>query len=69
MKTKQLKYCKPSLFTRQYPKRCKTCIIESHGTVHKDSKNKIGKVKARCARCQHPVCKKHSNNICELCRQ
>ena len=51
------------------PKRCKTCIIESHGTGHKDSKNKIGKVKARCAKCQHPVCKKHSHNICELCRQ
>ena len=37
------------------PKRCKTCIIESHGTGHKDSKNKIGKVKARCAKCQHPA--------------
>ena len=48
-------------------KRCKTCIIESHGTEHKDSKNKIGKVKARCAKCQYTVCKKHSHNICELC--
>ena len=37
------------------PKCCKTCIIESHGTGHKDSKNKIGKVKARCAKCQHPA--------------
>ena len=38
------------------PKCCNTCIIESHGTGHKDSKNKIGKVR-------------HSHNICELCRQ
>ena len=51
------------------PKPCKTCIIESHGTGHKDLKNKFVKVKARCAKCQHPVCKKLSHNIYELCRQ
>ena len=51
------------------PKRCKTCVIESHGTGHKDSENKTGKVKTRCAKCQHPVCKKHSHNIFEPCRQ
>ena len=51
------------------PKHCKICIIESHGTGNKDSKNKIRKVKARYAKCQHPLCKKHSHNIGELCRQ
>ena len=51
------------------PKHCKTCIIESHGTGHRDSKYKIGKVKARCAKFQHPVCKKHSHDTCELGQQ
>ena len=29
------------------PKGCKTCIIESHCTGHKDSENKIGKKKKK----------------------
>ena len=38
------------------PRRCKMCVIASHGKGHKSAKDSMGKVKSQCAKCQQPVC-------------
>ena len=51
------------------PRRCKMCVIASHGKEHKSAKDSIGKVKPRCAKCQQPACRKHTITVCESCTQ
>ena len=33
------------------PRRCKICVIASHGKGHKSAKDSMGKVKSQCAKC------------------
>ena len=49
------------------PRRCRICIIASHGKEYKSANNSLGKVKSRCAKCQQPVCQKHTITVCESC--
>ena len=51
------------------PRRCKMCVIASHGKGHKSAKDSMGKVKSRCAKCQQPVCRKQTITVCESCTQ
>ena len=43
------------------------CVIASHGKRHKSAKDSTGKVKSWCAKCQQPVCRKHTITVCESC--
>ena len=49
------------------PRRCKMCVIASHGKGIKSAKNSMLKVKSWCAKYQQPVCGKHTITVCELC--
>ena len=49
------------------PRRCKMCVIASHEKGHKSAKDSMGKVKPPCSKCQKPVCRKHTNTVCESC--
>ena len=49
------------------PRRCKMCVIASHGKGHKSAKDSMGKVKSRCAKYQQTVCRKHAITVCESC--
>ena len=49
------------------PRRCKICVIASHGKGHKSAKDSMGKVKTRRAKCQLPVCQKHAITVCKSC--
>ena len=49
------------------PRTCKMCVIASHGKGHKSAKYSMSKVKSRCAKCQQPVCRKHTITVCESC--
>ena len=48
-------------------RRCKMCVITSHGKGDKSAKDSMGKVKSRCAKCQQSVCRKHTITVCESC--
>ena len=41
------------------------CDIASHGKGHKSAKDWMGKIKSWCAKCQQPVCRKHTVTVCE----
>ena len=43
------------------PRRCKRCVIASHGKGHK-SIDSMSKVKSRCAKCQQ-----HTITVCQSC--
>ena len=43
------------------------CVIASHGKGHKSAIDSMGKAKSRCAKCQQPVCRKHTITVCESC--
>ena len=49
------------------PRRCKVCVIASHGRGHKLANDSMGQVKSQCAKCQKPVCQKHTITVCESC--
>ena len=49
------------------PRRCKMCVIASHGKGHKSAKDSMGKVKSWCTKHQQPVCRKHTITVCESC--
>ena len=49
------------------PRRCKVCVIASHGRGHKLANDSMGQVKSQCAKCQKPVCRKHTVTVCESC--
>ena len=50
-------------------RRCKMCVIASHGKEHKSAKDSIGKVKPLCAKCQQVVCRSHTIIVCESCTE
>ena len=41
------------------PRVCRVCQKEKHGPGHKNVIGTLGKVKARCSKCDHHLCGKH----------
>ena len=48
-------------------RRCKICVIASHGKGNKSAKDEISKVKSWCVKCQQLVCWKHTIIVWESC--
>ena len=46
---------------------CRACQKEKHGSCYKKTTDSLGKVKARCGKCNPHLCEKHKFLICQTC--
>ena len=46
---------------------CRVCQKEKHGPGNKKAIDTLGKVKARCSKCDHHLCGKHKFVISQTC--